>query len=157
MCCSCPKVIKRDSKCFLAIGTLHEDKILDTLQALAPTNVKTIPQISFCTPYQEQPRSTRIVVAFPRPTFSATKRKNPAPIRFNQQAQVYQDHASCMNMKHCNTKLHGGEGLELNWLSPHASQHPAVQSPLCILGKSPRSLARSLLLVGPRRKKTYRS
>ena len=28
------------------------------------------------TPYREQPRSTRNVVAYPRPTFSAKKRKN---------------------------------------------------------------------------------
>ena len=65
------KVIKRDSKCFLAIGRLHKDNLLDTLQAMAPTNVKTISQT-----YREQPRSTRLVVACPRPAFSATKRTN---------------------------------------------------------------------------------
>ena len=37
-----------------------------TLQAMAPTNSKTVHQTSF-TPYREQPRSTRIVVAYPRP------------------------------------------------------------------------------------------
>ena len=42
-----------------------------TLQAMAPTNNKTVHQTSF-TPYRELPRSTRIVVAYPRPTFSAT-------------------------------------------------------------------------------------
>ena len=46
-----------------------------TLQAMAPTNIKTVHQTSF-TPYREQPRSTRIVVAYPRPAFSATKRTN---------------------------------------------------------------------------------
>ena len=45
-----------------------------TLQAIAPTNSKTV-QASF-TPYREQPRSTRIVVAYPRPAFSATNRTN---------------------------------------------------------------------------------
>ena len=40
-----------------------------TLQAMAPTNNKTVHQTSF-TPYREQPRSTRIVVAYPRPAFS---------------------------------------------------------------------------------------
>ena len=44
-----------------------------TLQAMAPTNSKTVHQTSF-TPYREQPRSTRIVVAYPRPAFSATNR-----------------------------------------------------------------------------------
>ena len=46
-----------------------------TLQAMAPTNIKTVHQTSF-TPYREQPRSTRIVVAYPRPAFSATNRTN---------------------------------------------------------------------------------
>ena len=47
------------------------------------------------TPYQEQPRSTPSVVAYPRPAFSATKRTNHAPISFDQQAQVSQGHAFC--------------------------------------------------------------
>ena len=46
-----------------------------TLQAMAPTNNKTVHQTSF-TPYREHPRSTRIVVAYPRPAFSATNRTN---------------------------------------------------------------------------------
>ena len=46
-----------------------------TLQAMAPTNNKTVHQTSF-TPYREQHRSTRVVVAFPRPAFSATNRTN---------------------------------------------------------------------------------
>ena len=46
-----------------------------TLQAMAPTNNKLVHQTSF-TPYREQPRSTRIVVAYPRPAFSATNRTN---------------------------------------------------------------------------------
>ena len=46
-----------------------------TLQAMAPTNNKMVHQTSF-TPYREQPRSTRIVVAYPRPAFSATDRTN---------------------------------------------------------------------------------
>ena len=46
-----------------------------TLQAMAPTNSKTVHQTSF-TPYREQPRPTRIVVAYPRPAFSATNRTN---------------------------------------------------------------------------------
>ena len=46
-----------------------------TLQAMAPTNKKTVHETSF-TPYREQPRSTRIIVAYPRPAFSATNRTN---------------------------------------------------------------------------------
>ena len=47
-----------------------------TLQAIAPATNKTVHQTTFFTPYREQPRSTRIVVAFPRPAFSATNRTN---------------------------------------------------------------------------------
>ena len=36
-------------------------------------------------PYREQPRSTRNVVAYPRPAFLAKKRKNCAPTSFDQQ------------------------------------------------------------------------
>ena len=46
------------------------------------------------TPYREQPRSTRIVVAYPRPAFSATKRTNYTPISFDQQVQVSRGHTS---------------------------------------------------------------
>ena len=46
-----------------------------TLQAMAPTNNKTVHQTSFI-PYREQPRSTRIVVAYRRPAFSAKNRTN---------------------------------------------------------------------------------
>ena len=42
------------------------------------------------TPYREQPRPTRNVVTYPRPAFSAKKRKNYAPISFDQQVQVSQ-------------------------------------------------------------------
>ena len=55
-----------------------------TLQAMAPTNNKTVNQTSF-TPYREQPRSTRIVVAYPRPAFSATNRTNTfQPVLINK-------------------------------------------------------------------------
>ena len=45
MCCPSNKVIKSDIS-FLALGGLHEDKLYDTLQAMAPTNVKTAHQTS---------------------------------------------------------------------------------------------------------------
>ena len=46
MCCPSTKVIKSDSKVFLAIDELHEDKLCDTSQAMAPTNVETVHQTS---------------------------------------------------------------------------------------------------------------
>ena len=42
---------------------------------------------NFLTPYREQPRSTRNVVAYPRPAFSAKNRKNYAPTSFDQQVK----------------------------------------------------------------------
>ena len=56
-------------------GIQMATKSYATLQAMAPTNNKTVHQTSF-TPYREQPRLTRIVVAYPRPAFSATNRTN---------------------------------------------------------------------------------
>ena len=47
-----------------------------TLQAMAPTINKTVHQTSFTPYYREQPRSTRIVFAYPRPAFLATNRTN---------------------------------------------------------------------------------
>ena len=57
-------------------------KCYATLHAMALANNKTVHQTSF-TPYREQPRSTRIVVAYPRPAFSATNRTN-VPTSFDQ-------------------------------------------------------------------------
>ena len=40
------EVITRDPKHFLALGGLHEDTLCDTLQAIPPTNAKTVHQTS---------------------------------------------------------------------------------------------------------------
>ena len=67
-----------------------------TLQAMAPTNKKPVHQTSF-PPYREQPRSTRIVVAYPRQSFSATNRTNTfQPVLINN-SQVSQGHTSYKN------------------------------------------------------------
>ena len=67
-----------------------------TLQAMEPTNFKTVCQTSLLhIYYREQPRSTRIVVAYPRPAFSAAKRTNYAPISFDQQVQVSRGATHC--------------------------------------------------------------
>ena len=64
-----------DNSLLRPTGIQIATKSYATLQAMAPTNIKTVHQTSF-TPYREQPRSTRIVVAYPRPAFSATNRTN---------------------------------------------------------------------------------
>ena len=48
------------------------------------------------TPYREQPRSTRIVVAYPRQAFSATKQTSYAPTSFDE-VKVSQGQTSYKN------------------------------------------------------------
>ena len=71
-------------------------KCYATLQAMAPTNSKTVHQTSF-TPYREQPRSTRIVVAYPRPSVLSNKSDIHVPTSFDQQFQVSQGYTSYKN------------------------------------------------------------
>ena len=92
--------------------------------------------------HREQPRSIRIVVAYPRPAFSTTQRTHHAPIIFYRQAQVSRGLTSCKDKESCSTEVHGSGGLDL--LKPACD--PA--------SGSPRNLARSPLLVGPHRNKT---
>ena len=96
------------------------------------------------TPYWEQPRSTRNVVAYPRPAFSAKKRKNYAPTSFDQQVQVCQGRTLYRNKKNEIPRSMVVEAL--SWGNRRASQHPVVQSPVHPW-KSPTNLARSPLLV----------
>ena len=64
-----------------------------TLQAMAPTNNKTVHQTSFTPYYREQPRSTRIVFAYPRPAFSATNRTNTfQPVLINNSKFIKATH-----------------------------------------------------------------
>ena len=98
-----------------------------TLQAMAPTKNKTVHQTSF-TPYREQPRSTRIVVAYPRPAFSATNRTNTfQPVLINNPKFLKATYRTKIR------KLEIPRSMvveALSWLSRRASQHPAVQSPV---------------------------
>ena len=105
---------------------------------------------NFLTPYREQPRSTRIVVAYPRPAISPTKRTNYAPISFDQQVQVSQGHTSYRNKESLNIGVHGGGGLEL----VKSVREPASSRPKpCSSLKSPTNLARSPLLRPPYKEK----
>ena len=85
------------------------------------------------TQYREQPRSTRIAVAYPRPAFSATHRTNYAPTSFDQQVQ--------------------SEGLEL--VKP--AREPASSRPkLCASLKKPHEFCPFAAPCGPRRRKNDR-
>ena len=46
MCCPSNKVVKSNLRRLLAFGGLHEDKFCDTLQVMAPTDVKTVHRTS---------------------------------------------------------------------------------------------------------------
>ena len=101
------------------------------------------------TPCRGQPRSNRIVVAYPRSAFSTTKRTNHTPISIDQQAQVSQGNTSCINKENWNTEVHGGGDLDLvKSAREQASRRP---KPCASLKNVPRisHVGRSLLaLVG---------
>ena len=105
------------------------------------------------TPYREQPRSTRIVVAYPRPAFPATKRTNYALTSFDQQVQVSQGYTLFKNKENRNTKVHGGGGLEL--VKPVREPAPSRSNPRASL-KKPHESCPFTTLCGPRRKKKDR-
>ena len=101
------------------------------------------------TPYREQPRSTRIIVAYPRPAFSATKRTNYAPTSFDQRVQVSQGHTLFKNKENRNTEVHGGGGLELVKL---AREPASSRSKPCASLKKPHESCPFAASCGPRRK-----
>ena len=66
---------------------LHEDKFCDTLQAMAPTNVKTVHQTSSL--HVIKRNLNRLGLLSPLPTAGALSNKagkNHAPITFDQQS-----------------------------------------------------------------------
>ena len=115
-----------------------------TLQAMAPTNNKTVQHQTSFTPYREQPRSIRIVVAYPRPAFSATNRTNTfQPVLINNSKFLKATHRTKIRK----IEIPRSTVVEaLSWRSRRASQHPAVQSPVHPR-KIPTNLARSPLHV----------
>ena len=119
---------------------------------MAPTNNKTVHQTSF-TPYRKQPRSTRIVVAYPRPAFSATNRTNTFQPLLITIFQVSQGHTSSKNKEKLNTEVHGGGGLELVKLA----REPASSRPKpCASLKKPHESCPFAAPCGPRTKKNDR-
>ena len=87
------------SSCYMCDHTyIHtfEDMLCDTSQAMASTNAKVfLTRIKKATSIDSD--DGMIVVAYPRPAFSVTKRTDHAPISFDQQAQVSQGHTSSRN------------------------------------------------------------
>ena len=105
-------------------------------------------------PYREQPRSTQNVAAYPRPAFSAKKRKNYAPTSFDQQVQVSRGHTLYRKNKKQNREVHGGGGgLEL--VKPEREPASSRPKPCASLKKLHESCPFAAP-CGPRRKKNDR-
>ena len=119
---------------------------------LCDSNSKRVHQTSF-TPYREQPRSTRIVVAYPRPTFSATNRTNTfQPVLINNSKFLKATHRTKIR------KIEIPRSMVVEALScwsRRASQHPAVTKP-CASLKKPHESCPFAAPCGPRRKKNDR-
>ena len=102
---------------------------------------------------REQPRSTRNVVAYPRPAFSAKNRKNYAPTSFDQQVQVSQGHTFCTEIRKIEIPRSMVVGLEL--VKP--AREPASSRPKpCAFLKKPYKSCPFAAPCGPRRKKNDR-
>ena len=124
-----------------------------TLQAMALTNNKTVHQTSF-TPYREQPRSTRIVVAYPRPAFSAANRTNSfQPVLINNSKFLKATHRTKVRKVEIPRSMVRGGGLEL--VKP--AREPASSRPKpCASLKKPHESCPFAAPCGPRRKKNDR-
>ena len=137
-------------------GIQTATKSYAALQAMAPTNIKTVHQTSFLHIHREQPRSTRNVVAYPRPAFSAKNRKiTLQPVLINKSKILKATH--CTEIRKVKyrgpwngKKTHGGGGLEL--VKP--AREPASSRPKpCASLKKPHESCPFVAPCGPRRKK----
>ena len=107
-------------------------------------------------PYREQPRSTRIVVASPRPAFSATKRTHHAPTNFDQQVQVSQGHTSRTKIRKMEIPRSMVAEACLELLKPAREPASSRSKPWPSLKKSHESCSFAAP-CGPRRKKKDRT
>ena len=100
------KVIKNVQNVFLAIGGLHKKKVMRHFTRYGTGQCQNSSS-NLLTPYREQPRSTRIVVACIWQVFSATNSTHHSPTTFDRQAQVSHGRTSS-----CRHRVHGGGCLE---------------------------------------------
>ena len=117
-----------DTRSFLPLGGLHEDKLCVTLQeAMTPANVERFMKPPYS--ISREPRSTHIVFVDTQPAFPAPKRSKHAPIVFPR--------------PHINTEVYD-RGLELMQLACEpASTFPKV---LSFHPKGPKSLCLRLVI-----------
>ena len=89
-------VIKSYTKCILALGGLHEDKLCGILHAIAPTTVE-MALLTSIFHIESNPDRLGFVVAYKQPAFSAGRCTNYAPISFVQQTEDSECHISYRN------------------------------------------------------------
>ena len=72
MCCPSTKVIKSDLKKFFQLSEGYTSQLMRHFTSNGTDQCQN-GSSNLLTPYREQPRSTRTVVSYPRPAFSATR------------------------------------------------------------------------------------
>ena len=127
MFCPTSKVIESDTKRFLALGGLHEDKLCDILQATTPTNVQTVQQMSL---FHIESNPDRLGLL--SPTHSPRSQSQSGQITLQS---VLINKSKFLKATHPTekrkTEIPRSMVVEaLSWRSRRASQHPAVQSPV---------------------------
>ena len=144
MCCPINKV-SSVTKSFLALEGLREDKLCDTLQAMAPTNVKTVNET--CLLHIES-NLDRLGLLSP----TDGQRSQQKNVEIALQSVLINKPKFLKAAQHTETKkIEISRAMvvkALSWRSRRASQHPAVQS-AAHSWKSPTNLARSR--AAPRR------
>ena len=74
-CCPSTKIIKSDPKSFSSSRRVTRRQVMRSFTSSNGTDQLQNGSSNLLTPYGEQPRLTRTVVTYPRPAFSAAKRK----------------------------------------------------------------------------------
>ena len=97
---SIPHIIHqtKPSKKFQPVGSLHGDELCHTSQGMAPINARTVHKKQILhTTYRDQPQSTRVIVAYPRPAISQPQSGNIAlqSVLINKLPRFSKGHTSC--------------------------------------------------------------
>ena len=136
MCCQTNKVTISDTKRVLALGGVHEDKLCDTLQAMAPTNAETVHQTYF---FHIESNLDRLGLL--SPTHSQRSQQQSAQITLQS---VWINKSTFLKAAHCR-KIRRLKYRGTWWWRPQAGGAGARASiqpskALCILEKAARTL-----------------
>ena len=113
MCCPSNKVLKSDNNKLSSSRRVTRRLVMRHFTSNGANQCRN-GSSSLLIPYREQPRSTRIVVAYPRLAFSTTKRTNHAPIGLiNKPKFVKATRRTKYDKANRSTEVHGSGSLEL--------------------------------------------